>query len=330
MRTRTLALLALAVGGVPPATAQGAPKPPGRLVAIGGGQRLHLHCTGSGAPTVILEAGAGDFSVIWSAVQERVSRFTRVCSYDRGGYAWSDPGHSPRTFGQLTLELHTLLQRGGVRCPCVLVGQSFGASLVRGYTTRHPGEVAGMVLVDAIHEDGYVFWGGEAHHLRDDAKGQPEPPPAIAIDRALLAIADTMQAAAVEPLEPPLDRMPAAAQRTWQWAAARPIYRLARAQEMAWSPDEAERTVRARRDLPQSLGDTPLIVLARTEGGYADGMHIPADSLERLRRAQQADLARMSSRGELRFAPHSGHNIHLEDPDFVAQAIHDVVDRARR
>src|SRR5690349_21478847 len=73
--------------------------PPGRLIDIGG-YRLHLYCAGKGSPPVILEAGAGDFSFDWSRVQPEVARFTRVCSYDRAGSAWSEPGPAPRTMHQ--------------------------------------------------------------------------------------------------------------------------------------------------------------------------------------------------------------------------------------
>lgn len=125
--------------------------PPGRLVDIGG-WHLHLNCTGeAGAtqPTVILEAGLGDFSVEWSLVQPSVARFARVCSYDRAGDGWSELGPNPRTFRQIVYELHTLLEKAGERPPYVLVGHSYGGSLVRLYQSTYPSEVAGMVLVDA-------------------------------------------------------------------------------------------------------------------------------------------------------------------------------------
>ena len=129
--------------------------PPGRLVDIGG-WRLHLNCTGepmAGRPTVVLEAGAGDFSVEWSLVQPGVDRFAHVCSYDRGGDGWSDLGPHPRTFRQIVYELHTLLERAGERGPYILVGHSYGGWLVRLYQSTYPGEVAGMVLVDAGADD---------------------------------------------------------------------------------------------------------------------------------------------------------------------------------
>ena len=72
------------------------PKPLGKLVHLGG-HRLHVNCTGKGSPIVVVENGLGDFSFDWTLVQSRVSRFARICTYDRAGYAWSDPvpSHAP-------------------------------------------------------------------------------------------------------------------------------------------------------------------------------------------------------------------------------------------
>ena len=328
MRLLVLSLITLFVSA-DASTVTPSPSAPGILVDIGDGQRLHLNCAGSGAPVVVFESGAGDFSVIWSLVLPGVSRFTRACSYDRAGYAWSDPGARPRTFNQLALELRTLLEKAGVAGPYVLVGQSFGGSLVRGFAARYPSDVAGMVLVDAIHEDGYVTYGGQAHHLREESRGRVEPTPRIARDRSLERQAESQTPSAPMAIEAPLDRMPAVAREQWQWAATRPLYKLAQPLEMEWSPDEAERTWQLRRSEPRTMGDRPLVVLARTRGNYREGMNVPAARLEELRRAQQADLAGLSSRGTLRFAPDAGHNIHLEDPAFTVQAIHDVVDQVR-
>jgi hypothetical protein len=80
--------------------------PAGKLVDIGG-YRLHINCTGTGSPTVILDAGLGGSSLDWSKIQPGVARFTRVCSYDRAGYGWSDTGPGPRTSQQIVKELRT-------------------------------------------------------------------------------------------------------------------------------------------------------------------------------------------------------------------------------
>src|SRR5258707_11825602 len=97
--------------------------PPGKLVDIGG-LRLHINCTGAGSPTVIMEAGPNDSSVIWQLVQPEISRFTRVCSYDRAGFGWSDAPNEPRTSINIANELERLLTRAAVPGPYVLVGRS--------------------------------------------------------------------------------------------------------------------------------------------------------------------------------------------------------------
>lgn len=102
--------------------------PPGRLVDIGG-RKLHLYCTGKGSPTVILVAGGGAFSIDWARVQPKIAENTRVCSYDRAGLAWSDPGPDEETVEETVNDLHSLLHVSGERAPYVLVS--------RGVDRRH-------------------------------------------------------------------------------------------------------------------------------------------------------------------------------------------------
>ena len=150
--------------------------PPGRLIDVGG-YRLHLNCSGSGSPIVVLAAGAGDYSVDWALVQPRMASETRVCSYDRAGEAWSDPGPMPRTMAQEAYELHALLDRGEERAPYVLVGHSFAGLTMRIFAQRYPADVAGLVLVDATSEDAVLSVRGKLTRLRLEAKQRPIPEP---------------------------------------------------------------------------------------------------------------------------------------------------------
>ncbi len=150
-------------------------KPPGRLVDLGG-HRLHLNCAGKGSPTVVVENGFGDFSFDWILVQTRVSQFTRICTYDRAGYSWSDPGPKPRSFAQINLELRDALAKVSERGPFVLVGHSFGGPVVRNFAMTYPQDVTGMVLVDASFEGQRVgIGGGKTMRLGDGAKGGSIP-----------------------------------------------------------------------------------------------------------------------------------------------------------
>ena len=300
------------------------PDAPGRLIDIGGGQKLHLNCTGTGSPTVVFENGAGDFSLIWSLVQPHVAETTRACSYDRAGYAWSDPGRRPRSYDQISLELETALDRAGEHGPYVLVGQSYGGLVVRGFAHRYPKDVAGMVLVDAVHEDQRITMGGKPQRIRDFATGRVRPAPRIAADTALVALRRRLT---VTPdsgtLDEPLDKLSREARDAWKVIAADSVYRLSWAAEMEWSPEELGRMHADRLRNRATLRDLPLIVLSRTLGD-------PNDSLEVERASLQRDLAALSRRGKQVTAPRSGHNIHVEDPTLVIASVREVIADVRR
>jgi pimeloyl-ACP methyl ester carboxylesterase len=205
----------------------------------------------------------------------------------------------------------------------VLVGQSYGAFLVRGFAERYAREVRGMVLVDPVHEDQQIVWGGEAHRLRDAARGRSAPAPRIALDTEFIRLArDSATMSLGDTLPAPLDRLPTSAQSAWKSAASQPLYRMAWAAEMDWSPEELARIHAERAAHRASLGDMPLVVLARTRS-------VPADSLEVERQALMTDLAALSTRGRLEYARASGHNIHIEEPDLVVRAIRETVAAAR-
>jgi pimeloyl-ACP methyl ester carboxylesterase len=115
---------------------------------------MFLNCTenASGA-TVILEAGTGDSSEVWSAVQKQVGQFAHGCSYDRLGLGKSDKLTVAHTAGEIVDDLHQLLQAAHVPQPYVMVGHSIGGIYVRKYASIYPAEVVGLVLVDSAHEE---------------------------------------------------------------------------------------------------------------------------------------------------------------------------------
>jgi pimeloyl-ACP methyl ester carboxylesterase len=123
--------------------------PPGRLVELGG-HRLHLLESGSGSPTIVLEAGLMSTILSWSDLHRALAPSYRVVSYDRAGLGWSDLGPMPRTADRIVDELHTLLKRAAIPPPYILVGHSFGGLTMPLFAARFPGEIAGMVLVDPV------------------------------------------------------------------------------------------------------------------------------------------------------------------------------------
>jgi len=309
--------------------------PPGKLIDIGG-WRLHINCAGeakASQPTVVLEAGMGDFSVEWSLVQPSVAKFARVCSYDRAGDGWSDWGPHPRTLHQVVYELHTLLEKAGVKPPLVLVGHSYGGWVVRLYASTYPAEVAGMVLVEGGADNPLrMLADGRVVHASDLAKGRPIPAvkstPLHLIDISP-AVQAQMRAGMKEDVEhandAPRNKLPADAQRMRTWALGQ-LGHIAAGVNPFDNEELAE--MRAERAKTQySLGDKPLIVLTR---GLPEEHGPDAKALEEEHRRDHTALATTSRNGKLIVATHSGHHVQLDEPELVVKSIREVVEAARK
>ena len=148
-----IAVLGLAsVGGgivtVQEAAGLQARRMPGQLVDIGG-HRLHLHCVGTGSPTVVLEPGHSSTSTDMHWIAPVVARDTRVCTYDRAGRGFSDDANGPQDGARIAADLRTLLDHAHVPGPYVLAGHSFGGLYILSFGAQFPDQVAGMVLLDS-------------------------------------------------------------------------------------------------------------------------------------------------------------------------------------
>jgi pimeloyl-ACP methyl ester carboxylesterase len=148
----------------------------GGLIDIGRGRKMYLECSGTGSPTVVLVSGTRGAHDDWtdlidprnpngapkpgeSAVFPQVSKFTRVCAYDRPGTTLNDdtqtkstPVQQPTTAQQGVADLHAVLIASREPRPYVLVGHSWGGLIARLFASMYPDEVAGLVLVDSASE----------------------------------------------------------------------------------------------------------------------------------------------------------------------------------
>lgn len=272
--------------------------PPGRFIDIGS-HRLHLFCVGAGRPTVVLEAGVGGFSLEWLGIQRELQGEYRVCSYDRGGYGWSEAGPRPRTAARLAKELALVLELGGEEWPYLLVGHSFGGYTVQYFAKRYPQRTAGIVLVDSSHPEQVRrlpalpqwsmseprFTGGLGRYIAS----WPELPqhfPAEVKDLAF-ALMQTRKARQAQ------------------------YYEL---REFLTSGDE----IRQAGPMP----DVPAVVLSRGDRAWPSGS--VGDRVESLWFEMQGELAQALPRARHFVIAGSAHHIHLDRPREVVQAIRTV------
>ena len=283
---------------------------------------------------MILESGSGDFSVEWSLVQPGVAKFARVCSYDRAGDGWSDLGPHPRTMHQIVYELHTLLEKAGVKPPLVLVGHSYGGWLVRYYAATYPADVAGMVLVEAGEDNPRrMLPDGKLVRSSDLTTGRPIP--AVKVSNplrisdippgALSQMRAGAQEAAKHPNDPPRNKLPADAQRMRTWTLAQLGHVAAAVNPFENDELASLRAERAKSEHP--LGDMPLIVLTR---GIAEKDGPDWKALEEEHRRDHAAIAAMSRNGKLVVASRSGHHVQLDEPELVIKSIRDVLAAVRK
>ena len=299
--------------------------PPGRLVDLGT-HRLHLLESGSGGPTVLLEAGLMSTVLSWSELQRALDGSFRVVSYDRAGLGWSDLGPMPRTADRIVDELHNLLERAAIPPPYVLVGHSFGGLTMPLFAARFPSEVAGIVLIDPVAP---VEWNPPSEHdLKLARIGAKVCRRAAFLARfGLIRFVAFLLTTGVKKLAAHLVRLisrgtPAeSGSVSSPWFSALPANERAMASVFWVQPKFALTIASQLENLPASattvaqcanFSDKPVVILS-------------ARTAPERRRHEHASIASRLPQGEHVLAGKSNHWIMQEDPDLVIRAIEKVL-----
>jgi pimeloyl-ACP methyl ester carboxylesterase len=293
-------------------------------VRLPDGRRLNFRCSGSGAPTVVLEGGYGATSGGWYKVQPLIAKTNRVCSYDRAGYGASDPGPLPRDGRAVALDLDLGLRAAGIFGPYVMVGHSAGGLYVRLFFERRPRDVVGMVLVDPTVE----------HQDRRFAEivgagGAGLEPMKARVGLCLQA----MKAHALPSNDPayaycmpkPAPGQAMSSEDVKRAIAARVPVWVTQYSELDTLLDSTSREVERGR---QSYGELPLVVLT-ADGTYSDAPANLRPQIDGMWRELHRGVARRSSQGEERLVSGSSHMMMFDRPDAIAQAVDDVIARRR-
>jgi len=292
-----------------------------RAVALPGGRHLNLFCEGKGGPVVVLESGLGAGAWAWRQVQGAIARDAQVCSYDRAGYFGSSPARDGRDAGAEADDLAALLKAARLPAPYVLVGHSYGGLIVRLYASRHPADVAGLVLLDPSAE----------YQKQRAAERAPHAVPMLSDDEA------QMTACAVSPRPamldgkcllrpPPADLPPEDA--AWFARSEDPAFAQAMLRETRAMPAITSDQVKAEK---KPLGAVPMLLLEQGNG-FAGLPGLPpaeAEALWTLWHRMHVEMLDISRASELGIVPRSGHNIQSERPDAVVAGVAAVLRKAR-
>jgi pimeloyl-ACP methyl ester carboxylesterase len=253
----------------------------------------------------VIEAGLGDWSASWSSwVQPEAARTTRVCTYDRAGMGWSEPGPLPRTAAHVAQELHTLLQNARVPGPYVLVGHSLGGLPVRVFAHDYAAEVAGVVLIESMHP-------------RQAKPATPTTPPQTTAPASALSLA-TLPAriGVLRVLAGPLDLKGGLSPEVANAYVAFSV--TSRFIQTQLDESQGLGASLAQAGAVTSLGAVPLIVLSRGQDPDQEWQEM------------QADLLHLSSQSQQLIADQSGHNVQLDQPDAAVKAIVQLVEQIRQ
>lgn len=272
-----------------------------------GGYALFLDCRGQGDPTVLIDGGAGTWSMHYVAIQDRLTNDTRVCTYDRAGLGRSDAGPSPRSSQQMVTELHTLLQRANESGPLLYVGHSLGGYNARIFQRDYPNRVVGMVLVESGHEQQWERLPPEVKELTASAVPMLR-------QFAQLAEQDLVSREDAERQVPP----------TYQKQVRdNLIDAVMTAKPHLGSAAEFESAFVSATQVPteQHLGDLPLIVLSAWNSfDVFDGTGIPVTAANQAWLTLQRNLVGLSDNA-VQIMSEGTHNLNESHPDDIVRAI---------
>lgn len=297
-------------GRIPDAYAQ-----PATLVTVANGRHLNLRCAGHGEPTIVLEAGSHADSSTWFRLQPLLAQSRRVCAYDRAGYGFSDEGPMPRNLDADVVDLHGLIIKAPLTTPVVLVGHSLGSNIVRHYADKYPRDVVGLVLIDPPQQDTVAFapaWMKAEtatskqrfvfiHQCEKGAeKGLLASPPEnlkLCISRANpLANAKVNAATVAYKLKPAFWRTLLSELHDNDVVFAQPV------------------------SAHETHGSTPLVVLT-ADNTYADAPTELRKKLEAARDVTQTRIVATSTNGKRIFVKNTSHDIQIDQPQAVANAV---------
>lgn len=285
--------------------------PPGTLYSVGG-YEMHLYCSGSGSPTVLLDGGLGSDWIDWQQLQPTLAKVTRVCSYDRAGLGWSEPQPGPRDAIRIADQLHKLLHAAGVAGPFIFIGQSAGGLYAREFVANHMRDVAGLVLVDSTPPESFerIPANRESSH-RHDQRHRAAWWQAIEDGIGLSRLLGRCRGFVRPGLTPYSGHAFA--------EACRPRY------DVSWLGEVDDFEISADEVADTKFDDLPLLIISQDPDRPKSGWTAQEIAANPIWAAMQEDLKMLSKRTRRIIAKGSGHHVQNDRPDAIGRAVTEMI-----
>jgi len=288
-------------------------KPDGQLVEVDD-HRLHYYKKGNGGPTVVFETAfdpAGHLQ--WYNIQQELPSSYTSISYDRAGILWSERGKNPKSGDEMAKELHLLLEKTKAPKPYILVGHSFGGTLVRFFVNKYPEDVAGVIFVDSQCPDDERYLSPELFKMVN--QGLPGGFLKFANTFGLVRLMFKGMFPNNKQYEYQNTIMPAL------------LYKSA---DAVLEEQDLMSSIKKEASKIKSFGNIPLYVLTAADEKRFDSSikdrKLKTEMLNAWNKMQK-DFLVLSTKSKQILVPNSGHYINQEQPKAIETAINDMVNK---
>jgi len=275
---------------------------------------MHYYKKGNGGPTVVFETAfdpAGHLQ--WYHIQQELPSSYTSFSYDRSGILWSERGQNPKSGEKMAEELYLLLEKSKVPKPYIIVGHSFGGTLVRFFVNQYPQDVAGIILVDSQCPDDKKYLSPELFKMVN--QGLPG---------GFLKFANTFGLARL------MFKGMFPAEKQYKYQNSMMPTLLYKSASAVLEEQDHMSSIKKEAAKIKSFGNTPLLILTASDPKRYDSPIKDKElKLEMINAwdKMQKDFLLLSTDSKQILVPDSGHYINQDNPKAVENAINDMVDK---
>ena len=284
------------------------------------GYDMEYRLFGSGEQLIVVMTGMGGSFEEWVSLSEQLSESYQVLLYHRSGYGESEMNNRSSRTASHILECVELMDALQLHQPIILVGHSYGGLCAQHMAKVFPNKVSGVVLVDSTSHDLTLLDKLETPEM--DRQYSDEDWRTMCHSYAILSKEELKKIHQPEWSDEQKNLSSDAIDRLRNFYQSPTLYKTMFEEESFWRDDAS---------IIKKMGtfsSIPLIVIGRDhEAMIQEGINGGSPEAE-IRLLEETwhgliyQQLRLSNQSELIIAEKTGHQIHLQRPDTIIEAIH--------